>query len=176
MKLVNGKGLNDMVGVSNTNSYRKWRNMLTRCYSERDVSYIGTTVCEEWLTFSVFKQWFDENYVEGWELDKDLLTNQCKYGPDTCIFVPRTINAFVVKPSESGLPTGVSLFKPTSKYQAKCNNPFTGKHDHIGYYLTVEEAREAYIETKLLHALELKEEMDSIDERIFPRVVGIILT
>lgn len=53
---------------------RVWRSMLSRCYSkkyqEKEPSYIDCSVCEEWLLFSNFKKWFDENYVDGYALDK----------------------------------------------------------------------------------------------------------
>ena len=41
--------------------YRTWKDMLRRCYStkfqETNPTYIGCSVSDEWLTFSVFKSW-----------------------------------------------------------------------------------------------------------------------
>lgn len=82
-------------------------------------SYIGVKVCDEWKYFSNFKKWFDENY--RWdlvekdimvELDKDLFSddNGKIYIPDTCIFLPRKINAMMkrVKSNSTSNVNGVS--------------------------------------------------------------------
>lgn len=41
--------------------YRKWKNMLKRCYSKKELekhpTYLECLVCSEWLTFSNFKRW-----------------------------------------------------------------------------------------------------------------------
>lgn len=50
----------------------------------------GCSVCEEWLTFSNFKRWMEQQDYEGKALDKDLLVSQNKtYSSETCVFVPR---------------------------------------------------------------------------------------
>lgn len=79
-----------------------WRAMIQRCYDKKfqkkHPTYIGCYVCDSWLTFSVFLRWFKDNYVEGFELDKDLLVKGNKvYSPDTCCFVPHEINGFLCK-------------------------------------------------------------------------------
>lgn len=101
-KLVQGVGINDFTGSISVNgkviiSYQYWLNMLERCYSQkyhnRKPTYNGCTVCEEWLYFTNFKKWFDENYREGFHLDKDILVKGNKiYSPSECCFVPLYIN------------------------------------------------------------------------------------
>ena len=50
--------------------FKKWSKMLKRCYSkeslEENPSYANCTVCEDWLTFSVFKVWMEHQlwYLE----------------------------------------------------------------------------------------------------------------
>ena len=44
-------------------------------YQELHPNYIDCTVCEEWLNLDSFGEWFDNNYVEDYELDKDLIEN-----------------------------------------------------------------------------------------------------
>ena len=43
--------------------YAAWNRMLERCHSEKylenNPSYIGTSVCNEWLYASTFKKWMD---------------------------------------------------------------------------------------------------------------------
>lgn len=91
-----------------------WRNMLKRCYYSKghDLSYKDCSVCEEWMYYSNFKKWFDEHYVDGWHLDKDILRKGNKvYSPHTCCFVPLEINSlFTKKQNHRGqLPIGVSM-------------------------------------------------------------------
>ena len=51
-------------------------------------TYIGCTVCIEWNNFQNFAGWFNENYIEGYDLDKDIKVNGNKvYSPVTCLIV-----------------------------------------------------------------------------------------
>lgn len=129
-------------------------SMLTRCYgvgvASKHPSYSGCTVCEEWLKFSNFKAWFDENYIDGYQLDKDILVKGNKiYSPATCCFVPAEINTIMLdrRRDRGSYPVGVS--KQGNKYQANMNN--RGHHLYIGLFDTPEEAFTAYKETKERH-------------------------
>jgi len=75
-----------------TDSYGIWYKMLTRCYSsnhhKKNPTYKDCTVCDEWLNFQVFAEWFDNNYIKGYQLDKDIKIKGNKvYSPSTCLFV-----------------------------------------------------------------------------------------
>ena len=73
--------------------------------------YKDITCCQEWLIFSNFKSWMKQQDWEGKQLDKDLLIYQNKiYSPETCVFVDRKINQFLVKSNNSRgkYPLGVS--------------------------------------------------------------------
>jgi hypothetical protein len=129
--------------------YRKWKDMITRVYSEKmhkkNPTYIGVTVCEEWLTFSNFLKWYEENYIDGFDLDKDLKVKGNKlYSPETCMFVPPAVNRlFADKPNlNKSLPTGVSFHEPTGKYRARVNRKYLGLFDRK------EDASKAYAEAK----------------------------
>ena len=132
--------------------------MLRRCYNKKShkkhPTYVDCKVCEEWLNFQNFAKWYENNYyeVEGerMELDKDILVKGNKvYSPDTCIFVPKTINGLFVKSDKS---RGESVIGTTSrkneKYQVKCNiiNPETGKskNEYLGLYDTQQKGFEVY--------------------------------
>ena len=140
---------------SNTKAHRTWQSMLSRCYSEsyrrKFTSYIGCTVCNEWLTFSNFKKWFEEHYVDGWELDKDILVKGNKvYGPDTCCFVPQELNSVILKSNRSRgeYPIGVSLESKRNKFRSRCNDPIRNiQIEHYGF-LTPEDAFEQYEQLK----------------------------
>jgi hypothetical protein len=85
---------------ADTKAYSIWRAMLRRCYyrgsKHHQRSYEGITVCEEWLNFQTFAEWFEENYpTDGkrCQLDKDVITPGNKvYSPKTCSFVTQQEN------------------------------------------------------------------------------------
>ena len=102
-----------------TKAYNHWMNMLNRCYNPYHLNefptYIDCYVCEEWLCFQNFAEWFYENYYECNDekmcLDKDILCKGNKiYSPETCIFVPNNINIlFTKREKERGkYPIGVT--------------------------------------------------------------------
>ena len=102
--------------------YTTWVNMFRRCYDikvqERQPTYKDAIVCEEWYNFQNFAEWFENNYVEGWHLDKDILVKGNKiYSPETCCFVPRDINnLFLLRKNNRGdYPIGVKKPKKENR-------------------------------------------------------------
>lgn len=79
-----------------TRPYSVWRAMLQRCYDDTCESYrfySECSVCIEWHNFQVFAEWFDENYIDGYHLDKDKKIKGNKvYSPSTCLFIPAKEN------------------------------------------------------------------------------------
>ena len=129
----------------NGQMYNIWHNMIKRCYSGLNCykAYIDCTVSENWLKFENFADWFKLNYVEGFELDKDILFKGNKiYGPDTCCFVPRQINSLILtnKSRRGLLPIGIK--QVGSKFAVSLTK--YKKKQYIGTYLTIEEAFENY--------------------------------
>lgn len=66
--------------------YKKWSSMLERCFSKslhkKHPTYIGCTVCNEWLLFSNFRSWMMKQEWVGMELDKDIISiGNKKYCP-----------------------------------------------------------------------------------------------
>ena len=173
-KLVYGVGVNDLGYVTRVweelpknggkrireivflcKYYAVWRDMLKRCYSkkylESNQSYVGTSVCSEWLYATAFKKWMEQQDWQGKCLDKDIIVPGNKlYSPKTCAFVLQATNKFVTARDacRGDYPIGVHLLKQTGKYQAKCQNPFSGKQEHLGYFSTPEEAHEGWRKRK----------------------------
>lgn len=146
-----------------TKSYIKWVDMLFRCYDkkfqDKHPTYIGCTVCNEWLFYPNFKKWYDENYYEvdnqHMHLDKDILVRGNKvYSPKTCMFVPQDINKLFVKCDKSRgyLPIGVSLHVRTGEYRSRCSvfdiKVKKSKAKHLGLYKTSQEAFQSYKKAK----------------------------
>ena len=163
-KLVQGVGINDLAEPVEINGkslkfYNTWKSMLQRCYSEKrqtkKPTYRGCSVCDEWLSLSTFKEWFDANYRTGMELDKDILVKGNRvYCPEACSFIPRYINNLLTDAGaiRGELPCGVVAQKPSSHgqinttYTARCRDGHGGMRRKT--FKTVAEARQWYITTK----------------------------
>lgn len=78
-------------------AYNTWHNMIQRCYSlayqKKYPYWRDCVVCTKWHNFQNFAEWFYENHVEGYDLDKDCnkIGNKT-YSPDYCEFIPTFIN------------------------------------------------------------------------------------
>ena len=136
--------------------YVKWKGILSRCYSEQHIerkpTYALCFICKEWLTFSNFKYWMEQQDYEGKALDKDLLVYQNKvYSPATCVFVDTEINNFLClcDARRGDYPIGVSDQRNTTKYRARI---YTGnKQTLLGYFNTPEEAHRAWQVAKITY-------------------------
>ena len=153
--------------------YRRWKNMLKRCYSESELmknpTYIGCSVCSGWLLFSNFKEWMKSQDWEGKELDKDLLFEGNKtYSPETCVFISNIVNTFTnteKKGISNGL-VGASWDKLTLRYRSRCCNPFSGKYECIGRFDSEYEAHVAWKKRKHELSLALSESEYVTDDRV----------
>lgn len=157
-KLIFGIGINDHNGNISANKklkkcYKVWCNMLSRCYDDKYTkihqTYIGCTVCEEWLSFNNFNKWFIKNNIEGYALDKDILFKGNKiYSPETCAFIPQEINNLFEKSNRSRgkYPIGVSYHNQRKKFKSRLmvNN----KEKHLGLFVNIIDAFNAYKEAK----------------------------
>lgn len=186
-KLVYGVGVNDAdynvqkfetVGYTDSGKhiqklvwicpfYRKWRDMLSRCYSEKlhlkFPNYRGCYVIAEWHSFVAFRDWMIEQDWEGKELDKDILFPGNKvYGPDTCVFVDQKVNLFLTESTASRgeWPVGVSYDKIAKKFKAQCHSVITGKRKSLGYFKNPDEAHRAWLSFKLEQAKILAEQQN----------------
>lgn len=171
VRLIGSVGKGKYNSIKDSKAYRVWKGMLDRCYNEKHrnkyKTYIDCEVCEEWLNFQNFTEWFYENYyeIEGEEmhLDKDILIKGNKtYSPDTCIFVPKRINSLFTKcdRARGNLPVGVRYRRDTNKYRVECSTQKNRvKHRvSLGQYDTVEEAFKVYKQFKENYIKEVAEE------------------
>lgn len=100
--------------------YLVWSKMLERCYknnrSNKNKSYIGCSVCKEWLYYPNFYEWLhsQSNYekwkTEKYTIDKDIIQKGNKiYEPSKCCLVPYYINLLLTnhKSARGKYPVGV---------------------------------------------------------------------
>ncbi len=160
--IVGGIRVEDECGEL-VNYYKIWYSMINRCYAKKSLqkrpTYKECTVCDEWIYYKNFKEWYEKNYyeIEGEKmcLDKDILVKGNKiYSPETCVFVPSNINTLFTKSDakRGEYPIGVSWKKKNNKYQANCrifdikNNKY--RYKYLGLYNTPEEAFKVYKKAK----------------------------
>lgn len=118
---------------SKTLAYSFYENMVARCYYPKTARYesyggIGVEVDKEWLSFHNFAEWFYDHYVDGFNLDKDILSEDgMVYSKEDCCFVPREINNLFVlsnrkvnRKLNEGLPSGV--FRDRGKFYGRYKN------------------------------------------------------
>lgn len=155
---------------NNCVEYVAWKDMLERCYSEKDkndhLSYFGISeVCRDWWDYQNFGEWYEANKYEVNErlhLDKDILFAGNKiYSSYHCLLVPQRINMlFLNKPNNRGLPNGIKLYK--KGYLAKYNG------EELGVYPTLEDAYEVYANAKEKKIKEVADEYRGIiPERVY---------
>lgn len=157
--------------------YTVWMHVLERCYSSRyqtlRPSYVGCTVCEEWLNFQNFAHWYRNTgyYNIGYHIDKDILyTGNKVYSPSTCCMVPNAINSiFVDQSRENGLPTGVH--KHLNRYVVKVGDVRIGSYDNIP------EAEVNYIYNKQILILSLMEQYkNQVDVEVYYALQALAYT
>lgn len=155
-----------------TDAYKSWKGMMQRCYDVNSLikhpTYNDCTVCDEWLNFQNFAEWYEKNYYEIPEekmaLDKDILIKGNKiYSPSTCVFVPQDINSLFIKrdASRGNLPIGVSYDSQSRKYITYCKK--NNKNEFLGRYNTPEEAFMVY---KIFKERHIKKVADTYQDLI----------
>lgn len=149
-----------------------WYNMVKRCYDKNHVNYKyykDCCVCKDWLVFSKFLEWFRENYIEGYHLDKDILSKNNKiYSTETCCFIPQALNKLLVfhtnKKKNKKLPIGVGYDKQVNKYIG------FGVYKERKLFLNIKDAYNYYKQNKEYRIKELAKyyfENNKISKRVF---------
>ncbi|QHJ84340.1 MAG: hypothetical protein [Caudoviricetes sp.] len=154
--------------------YRRWSNMLKRCYSSASLkerpTYARVSVSEDWLLFTNFKEWMEQQPWEDRQLDKDFLEgDKFIYSSDTCLFIPNALNNFIGKgkPKASNLPIGVGEKESYRKarYGSNIKNRY-GETKYLGNFITPLEAHFAWIKAKISYCeeylLEFSDEKDVV--------------
>lgn len=141
--------------------YRKWSNMLERCYSKayqsKQPTYIGCCVCAEWLTFSNFKSWMEAQDWQGKEIDKDIVGNGKLYSPENCVFVEKRVNVLFGAQNRfyrTGV-AGLHFNKRENKYQVRVASM------QVGYFSVKADAEDALLKAKAIYAAQIAIEQTS---------------
>lgn len=145
--------------TSKNKAHPIWSAMISRCYSA--LSSNQSKVCDRWHNYQNFATWYNSNYVEGFEVDKDL-ARQWLYSPETCYFLPREINACLnTRNGERTTPLGVTMDANSGRFHSQCGG-------YIGSFETAEEAFQAYrpVKEAIIKSLAYKYK-DKISEKAY---------
>lgn len=155
--------------------YVKWKDMLKRCYrdsyKETNPTYTECSVCNDWIYFTKFKSWMEQQDWEGKQLDKDLLVTGNKvYSPETCVFIDNKVNTFLIErnASRGAWPIGVSA--SGKRFSAYCRVLGKKGNEYLGKFDTPEEAHQAWLAFKLGQACILADEQT--DDRIAKALIS----
>ena len=154
-----------------TPAYEAWTSRLQLCYGNTNFAHrykdIGVYVCEEWLCFQNFAEWFYKQiklYGKGGVVDKDLLHLGSKvYSPQTCCYIPQCINVMFRR--SSGKNTGVYP-NQSGKWYVSIGGKKSRKR--YGTYSTENDAVDAYRREKITLVQNTAVEFqDKIDPALF---------
>jgi hypothetical protein len=168
-------------GAKDTKEYKTWYGMLERCYSgnkqKSSPTYIGCKVCDEWLNFQVFAEWYNSQPYSHkqdikFDLDKDLLIDGNKiYSPETCILIPSIINMQFANIGKGIHLPGANWLPDRNKFMARGPRIEDGKQSTLGYFSLEEEAHKAYINAKENYIQKLAELYSNVlDIRIYQKL------
>lgn len=176
-KLVAGVGVTDIEGVVKYEKpYSIWREMIIRCYDHsrwmKRPTYKKCEVCDEWKLYSNYVAWYNANQIDGFDVDKDLLSyynGKKVYSPQTCCFLPPEINNVLSskKQKKRKYPLGVNIIDG-------CITATCGSHNYLGTFSTVEDAHKAYLIAKKERINELANKWkDKLTPKVYDALINL---
>ena len=162
-------------------AFISWKNMIRRIYNGYGrfaKCYENCVICEEWLDYGVFKNWYENQRGCGlkYELDKDLLGNGKLYSPETCCLLPRELNRMISdrKTKNRELPTGVKRSGKRFFAQALIGTA-EKTYIYLGNFDTQEEASNAYKafrKKRIAETAQVYYDNGELDERAYNALIN----
>lgn len=138
-------------------------------------TYVGCYYSKLFSDFQTFTDWHVKQIGYGepnYHLDKDLLVQGNKeYSEDKCVLIPVALNSFLTDhaATRGPYPQGVCLYRDKRRFMAYTS--YGCKRQHIGLYITIEEAAAAYKVAKEEIARKWYERLKDGEFPVDPRVI-----
>lgn len=167
----------DASRTKNKKAYDVWYDMIFRCYSPIALvshpTYADCAVCDEWLTLSNFISWHDDNYVDGYSIDKDIIKVGNKiYSPEYCCYVPKIVNSITTRTNMSidKSLTGASFNSARGMWQSGCRNPITKKNEYLGLFKSERLAHKAWAKRKSEISISVCESIPDLNPKVLSAI------
>ena len=163
-------GINDAkYSITNCPYYKKWRSIIERCCSNN--RYENHMICDEWIYFSNFKSWMEEQDWNNKILSKTLLSSKNNlYSPKYCVFVDYKIANIISIPNKGkyNYPIGVFYDPCVKKYMSRFNN---GEKNYTKYFKKSLDAHKFWQISKIEYIIELANQQN--DQKIITALLKI---
>ncbi len=123
------------INNKSTKCYTEWSRMIGIFYNNDGSLRKGVKVCDEWHNFQNYAKWFEENYTEGLTITYNILKNCTLISEESTHIIPLKITQFFK----------MQHLNKKERYGKYC---VRFRNKHIGYFITPENAKEAYLNIK----------------------------
>jgi len=153
-------------------------NMMSRCVKGgsqqvKRPRYAGVEcLFKDFQEFAEWCQYQVGYYTNGFQLDKDLLSENSKiYSPETCVFIPIQLNTLLIKRDSDRGEYPVGVCAANNNFMAQCS---VGKNrqEYLGVFATPEGAFQAY---KTFKEGFVKQQANKWKEQIDPRAYQALM-
>lgn len=160
-------------------SWRRWCDIVQRCreggkFQERRITYKG--VLNRFSDFQNFTNWsisqigYDIKDDKGqlYVLDKDILSEEFKvYSEDTCLFVPKSINNFILGSGRirGDYPVGVYKHKQSGLFHSRIK--IEAKQKSLGYFTDPLSAHRAWQKAKYEMTYSIADSFKNTHEKLY---------
>lgn len=170
-------GVNDSANVAtDERSFQKWQSMIQRCcdeeYKAKHPSYKNCVVCDSWLYYSEYRKWYEENYIKGFDIDKDVFCYGFDvkiYSPSTCCFIPPEINYMLTSITKTNKKKHLGVYKSGKSFLAIYSKTY------LGSFRTEKDAIAAYVCEKKKHYKDIIDKWKpQLNSNIYNKLIEII--
>ena len=129
-----------------------WQDLIKRAYGKKYIAKYGTyenvSISPEWLDFRNFRDFYKDNFVAGYQLDKDLIKPGNKvYSAKYCVYLPQKLNKMIMSVQNDPIRNDLGVTVKGKRFLASIKA--NGKVKHLSVFDTEKEAHHEYMTAKI---------------------------